>query len=192
MIKLFNEIGLEEKIVNSNIKKYISYIRQMFKVYIKGRTFVVSGDHLESVDGKVLNPDFLEYAEGKFHVLLENLSYTAEILSIDKDTKTCMIKVGNSTMSVSIKDRYDELLLEMGIDEVAGKKVNDIKAPMPGMVVQVMVTNGQAIKKGDAIVVLEAMKMENILKSPTDGIVKKIHVIKGDKVDKNQVMLDLS
>ena len=54
-----------------------------------------------------------------------------------------------------------------------------------------MVENGQKIKKGDAIVVLEAMKMENILKSPTDGIVKKIHVSMGDKVEKNQVMVNL-
>ncbi len=164
----------------------------MFKVNLKDRTFIVSGNGLDSVDGIELKPDFLEYAEGKFHVLLENRSYTAEILSVDRETKTCMIKVGNSTLTVSIKDRYDELLQEMGIDEVAGRKVNDIKAPMPGMVVQVMVANGQTIKKGDAIVVLEAMKMENILKSPTDGIIKKIHVIKGDKVEKNQVMLDLS
>ena len=75
--------------------------------------------------------------------------------------------------------------------EIAGKKVNDIKAPMPGMVLQVMVENGQKIKKGDAIVVLEAMKMENILKSPADGIIRKIHVIMGDKVEKNQVMVIL-
>jgi biotin carboxyl carrier protein len=52
------------------------------------------------------------------------------------------------------------------------------------------VESGQMIKKGDAIVVLEAMKMENILKSPADGIVKKVHVTKGDKVEKNQVMVN--
>lgn len=78
----------------------------------------------------------------------------------------------------------------MGIDLSAGPKVNDMKAPMPGLVLNVLVENGQTIKKGDAIVVLEAMKMENILKSPSDGIVKKVHVIKGDKVEKNQVMVN--
>ena len=78
----------------------------------------------------------------------------------------------------------------MGIDEVAGKRINDIKAPMPGMVLHVMVQNGQPIKKGDAIVVLEAMKMENILKSPSDGTIKNILVVTGDKVEKNQVMVN--
>jgi biotin carboxyl carrier protein len=77
----------------------------------------------------------------------------------------------------------------MGIDQNSTGKINDIKAPMPGMVLQVMVENGQAIKKGDAIVVLEAMKMENILKSPSDGTIKNILVVKGDKVEKNQVLI---
>jgi biotin carboxyl carrier protein len=54
---------------------------------------------------------------------------------------------------------------------------------------RVMVEGGQQIKKGDALVVLEAMKMENILKSPADAVVKKISVTKGDKVEKNQVMM---
>ena len=123
--------------------------------------------------------------------LIDDHSYSAEILSIDKETKACVIKVGKSTLAVVLKDKYDELLHEIGIDEIAGKKVNDIKAPMPGMVLQVMVEKGQKIKKGDAIVVLEAMKMENILKSPADGIIRKIHVITGDKVEKNQVMVIL-
>ena len=110
---------------------------------------------------------------------------------VDKETKTCIIKIGQSTLTVHLKDKYDILLQEIGLDIVAGKKVNDIKAPMPGMVLHVMVENGQKIKKGDAIVVLEAMKMENILKSPTDGVIKKIHVSMGDKVEKNQVMVNL-
>jgi biotin carboxyl carrier protein len=69
------------------------------------------------------------------------------------------------------------------------KKVNDVKAPMPGMVFNVLVSEGQDIKKGDPLIVLEAMKMENVLKSPTDGTVKKIAVTKGVAVEKNQVLI---
>jgi biotin carboxyl carrier protein len=68
-------------------------------------------------------------------------------------------------------------------------KVNEIKAPMPGLVLDVRVSEGEAVKKGDAIIVLEAMKMENIIKSPTDGIIKKISVKKGVAVEKNQVLI---
>ena len=164
----------------------------MFKANIQSRSFIITGKENEIfIDGVSVNADFLEYKKGKFHILIDSHSYTAEILSTDKETKTSVIKVGNSTITVVLKDKYDELLQEIGIDVIADKKVNDIKAPMPGMVLQIMVENGQKIKKGDAIVVLEAMKMENILKSPADGIIRKIHVSMGDKVEKNQVMVNL-
>ena len=131
---------------------------------------------------------FLKY---HFHLLLNNRSYCAEIISTDRVTKTVVIKIGNKEIPVSLKNKFDELLQVIGIDQSVAIKVKDINAPMPGMVLQIMVESGQHIKKGDAIVVLEAMKMENILKSPADGIVKKVHVIKGDKVEKNQVMVNL-
>ena len=164
----------------------------MFKANIQDRIYTITGSDKDTfMDGKVVTADFYEYKRGKFHIIIDNHSYTAEILSSDNETKTSIIKVGNSTITVVLKDRYDELLHEIGIDVIIEKKVNDIKAPMPGMVLQIMVENGQKIKKGDAIVVLEAMKMENILKSPADGIIRKIHVSMGDKVEKNQVMVNL-
>ncbi len=164
----------------------------MFKATIQDRIFTVTGNgNTTLIDDIPVNADVLEFKKGKFHILFENQSYTAEIFSVDKESKTCIIKVGNSTITVVLKDNYDILLQDIGIDVIIGKKVNDIKAPMPGMVLQVMVENGQQIKKGDSIVVLEAMKMENILKSPVDGIIRKIHVSIGDKVEKNQVMVNL-
>ena len=164
----------------------------MFKAKIQDRIFILTENEKELlIDGLKVNADILEYKKGKFHILLDNRSYSAEILSVDKETKTCVIKVGHSVITVGVKDKYDDLLNEIGIDVIAGKKVNNIKAPMPGMVLQILVAIDQKIKKGDAIVVLEAMKMENILKSPTDGIIKKIHVSMGDKVEKNQVMVNL-
>ncbi len=163
----------------------------MYKAIIGKNIFQLDSKEITEIDGKPFPADVIEYSNGKFHILLNNRSYTAEILSHDKETKSFSILVGKSVINVQLKDRYDELLLQMGIDETSSKKVNNIVAPMPGMVLQVMVENNQEIKKGDAIVVLEAMKMENILKAPGDGIVKKIHVIKGDKVEKNQVMVNL-
>jgi biotin carboxyl carrier protein len=62
---------------------------------------------------------------------------------------------------------------------------------MPGLVLNVLVSDGQSVAKGDAVLVLEAMKMENIIKAPADGVVKKVAVVKGDKVEKNQVMISM-
>jgi len=100
-----------------------------------------------------------------------------------------VLKVNSVKFSLQLKDKYDELLHSLGLDNLASKKVNEIKAPMPGMVLKVLVSEGDEVKKGDALLVLEAMKMENILKSPTDGVIKKIAAVKGVAVEKNQLLI---
>ena len=75
------------------------------------------------------------------------------------------------------------------MDALASKKVNEVKAPMPGMVLNILVQEGAEVKKGDALLVLEAMKMENIIKSPCDGTVKRVAATKGTAVEKNQLLI---
>ena len=89
-----------------------------------------------------------------------------------------------------VKDRFDGLLHDLGMDMQSSAKLDNLKAPMPGLVLEVRVSEGQEVKKNDPIIVLEAMKMENILKAHADGVVKNISVKKGDKVEKNQVMVN--
>jgi biotin carboxyl carrier protein len=193
LLKELNEIinSTTAKLLHENAITSISLSSPGMKATIGKRSFNIEKKDGIIIDGEKTAADIFEYQHGKFHVILDNKSYVAELLSIDHENKSCEVKVGHSIMNVALTDRFDELLHEMGIDEAAGKKVNDIKAPMPGMVLKVMVKNGQPIQKGDALVILEAMKMENILKSPADGIVKKILVSKGDKVEKNQVMVNM-
>ncbi len=95
-------------------------------------------------------------------------------------------------VEVQLRDQYDDRLQALGMDASAGKKTGDLKAPMPGLVIDVAVSEGQQVKKGDTLVVLEAMKMENTLKAPGDAVVKKIHIEKGVTVEKNQVLIQLS
>lgn len=164
----------------------------MYNVTVLDKVFKVEPDAATAtVDGKPFQADVIEYKDGRFHILRNNRSYTAEILQHHVEEKSFVIKVNNSVFTISVRDKYDDLLREMGIDITAGKKVNDLKAPMPGLVLKVLVADGQPVVKGDAILVLEAMKMENIIKAPADGVIKKVAVVKGDKVEKNQVMITM-
>jgi biotin carboxyl carrier protein len=165
----------------------------MYTVKTNNQEFHIEYDDThQSMDGKKFEADILEFRKGKFHIIRDNRSFEAEIIYVNREEKTVEVKVNNMIYSVSVKDKYDDLLSEIGIDSAGGKKINDIKAPMPGMVLKVMVESGQKIQKGDAIVILEAMKMENILKAPSDGVIKKVHILKGDKVEKNQVLINLT
>ena len=164
----------------------------MYKVTVKGKQLQVKINASEkTLNGKYYEADTIELKKGKFHILRNNRSYTAEIVDISTEEKSLTIKINNREYKLNVKDKYDELLHEMGFDSMQMKKGGDIKAPMPGLVLNVMVSPGQQIKEGDAILVLEAMKMENVLKASSDGEVKKIIVKKGDKVEKNQLMVSL-
>ncbi len=133
-----------------------------------------------------------DLGNNQYHVLLNNKSYNVELVNINNENKTASLKVNNRVYDCEVKDQFDDLLKSLGLDNLNTKKINDIKAPMPGLVLKLLVDEGQEFKKGDNLLVLEAMKMENILKAPTDGVVKSIKIKPGDKVEKNEVLLLLS
>jgi biotin carboxyl carrier protein len=148
-----------------------------------------NNDITGTLNGKVFKADIIKVRDGVYHLLKDNVSYNLEVVKHIPEEKKLFVKINNTPYTLDIKDKYDDLLHSLGLDALASKKVNDIKAPMPGMVLNVLVTEGQEVKKGDGLIVLEAMKMENILKSPTDGVIKKIAITKGVAVEKNQLLI---
>jgi biotin carboxyl carrier protein len=122
-------------------------------------------------------------------VIYNHKSYNVELVEVNEQEKVSLVKVNGNLYKIQIEDQFDLLLKQLGMDASAATKIREIKAPMPGMVLKVMVEEGTEVKKGDNLLVLEAMKMENILKSSTDGIVKKILVKQGDKIEKNTVLV---
>ncbi|MCU0382992.1 MAG: acetyl-CoA carboxylase biotin carboxyl carrier protein subunit [Cyclobacteriaceae bacterium] len=151
---------------------------------------------LEEKEGKWFLNDTLFDADvstlktGHYHIINGGRSYTAEIVKYDASTKTCTVKINNTLVPVQLKDRFDLLLDKMGMAHANAGKVNNIKAPMPGLIISLKIKEGDAVKAGDQLLILEAMKMENILKSPGDGVIKKIKVKKGDSVEKNQILIE--
>lgn len=83
------------------------------------------------------------------------------------------------------------MLHQLGMDKLLSAKNNLVKAPMPGLVLKVLVEPNQAVKKGDSLIVLEAMKMENIIKANADGVIKKVNVAIKQAVEKNTVLIEL-
>ena len=152
-------------------------------------TFTGSDFMNGAIDGKDFALDIIETKPGVFHVIKDNKSYNVELIKADFSEKTFAISVNGNKYQLAVKDKYDELLHKLGLDVLSNGKVNEIKAPMPGLVLEVRVAEGAVVKKGDIVLVLEAMKMENILKSPSDGVVKTTNVQKGMAVEKNQVLI---
>ena len=83
----------------------------------------------------------------------------------------------------------DQLIESLGFEVGTSKKVNEIKAPMPGLILEINVKEGQDVKEGDPLLILEAMKMENVITSPREGVVKSLHVKQGETVDKDSLLI---
>ena len=165
----------------------------MLKVSVnnkKEHTVIFENSTTGTIDENQFNWDVIEIKNGSFHILKNNKSYNVEVVKADYDEKSFLISINGNKYQLQVKDKFDALLKSLGMDNLNANKVNEVKAPMPGLVLDVRVAEGDTVKKGDPILVLEAMKMENIIKSPTDGIIKKINVKKGVAVEKNQVLIN--
>jgi biotin carboxyl carrier protein len=132
---------------------------------------------------------FIKINDYQYHLIHNNTSFNVDVMKMNHAEKTMVLKINSVKYAIELKDKYDELLHSLGMDNITSAKVNQIKAPMPGMVLNILVHEGNEVKKGDVLLVLEAMKMENMLKSPTDGVIKKIAVQKGNAVEKNQLLI---
>ncbi len=142
------------------------------------------------VNGNPFQWDKIKISEGYFHIIYQNKNYCAEVINADKSTKSFTFKINGRNYTVDLKDKFDLLLERMGMNTAIAGKINLIKAPMPGLIIDLKVKVGDLVKVGDQLLILEAMKMENILKSQGEGIVKTVKVKKGDTVEKGQVLIE--
>ena len=134
--------------------------------------------------------DAVSTEKDKFHILHQNQSYNAEIISSDFNHKQYTVKINTNTYVVTISNTLDMLIKEMGFEQGVTKQVNSIKAPMPGLILEIFVTVGQVVKENEVLLILGAMKMENSFLSPREGTIKSVLVSVGDAVVKGQLLIE--
>jgi len=165
------------------VKYQIRIGGQEFKVGIKEK----EGGLQVELGGKEINAHLMELKKNKFYSLLvDNIAYDLEICRKNGEFE---INYGGRKYSGEILEETLVKLKSATPKEILKQK--ELKAPMPGLIVKVEVQEGQVIKSGEGVVIMEAMKMENEIKSPYEGKVKKILVREKQTVDKDQVLLVL-
>ncbi|MFZ9754833.1 MAG: acetyl-CoA carboxylase biotin carboxyl carrier protein subunit [Bacteroidia bacterium] len=133
--------------------------------------------------------ELIPQTQGRALMVGPQKTMAVEIISIDRAEKTVVLQYKGIKHSLRVSEPLDDLLKSMGLDNAMQTKIAELKAPMPGLVLDVLVNPGQEVKKGDKLLVLEAMKMENAIKAPADLTISAIKCQKGQAVDKNQVLL---
>jgi len=144
-----------------------------------------------TVDGRKVEAQAIDRGDGHFQILIENRSISVHLVGLDAENGVYSLKINGKPMEIRVRTETDLLLEKLGIGADARKKAGSLKAPMPGLVVRIPVGVGDSVEKGDALVVLEAMKMENILKAAESGKVESIEVKTGDAVEKGQVLIKM-
>ena len=154
----------------------------LFQIKSKNGSFSLTEDQLHAYE-------VTEIAVDRYHLVYKNLSLQAKVNLIDLVNGKVDLKINGIVHELTIEDELKLLIDSIGL-RISQKKIDDIlRAPMPGLVLNVLVVPQQEVKKGDSLVTLEAMKMENVLKAHHDGVIKSVSVLKGDKVEKGQILV---
>lgn len=127
--------------------------------------------------------------EGVQQVRFNHKNYRYEVLS--RDGKQISILLDGKVYNIEIKNELDLTIERMGLSEYADFQASDIYSPMPGLVLDIEVQDGDLVEEGQTLLILEAMKMENIIKATGSGKVTGIKIEKGDKVEKGQLLIEI-
>ncbi len=141
-------------------------------------------------DQDIIKLDAEKTGDNQYHVLQNSKPFKAELSDSNFNRKKYSIKVNNHSYDVDISNPLDILINELGFTFGSSKQINSIKAPMPGLILDIHVNIGQEVKEDEALLILEAMKMENVITSPRDGVIKSVNISKGDAIDKGHLLIE--
>ncbi|MCZ2356500.1 MAG: acetyl-CoA carboxylase biotin carboxyl carrier protein subunit [Bacteroidia bacterium] len=158
----------------------------MFVFQVAGNSYQVSGNTINNVD---YQPNICSLETNSWHILLDNFSYRIQLLEWDSAEKTIQFQINGKSILYKYLDEQDILLQKLGLNKLDTQKNSIIKAPMPGLIRKILVNPGDTVQKGDSLLVLEAMKMENVLKASANGTVQTIEVTAMQVVEKNQILI---
>lgn len=161
-----------------------SHSTQPFKIKVNETHYDITPEMSNTLD-------VVKTISGKFHVNFKNVNYTAEIIDADAHYKNITLRINGNIHTIKLADKYDVLIDQLGLKNKTKLLSGNIKAPMPGLVLDVLVQIGQEVKAGEKVLILEAMKMENVITAPTDGVIKSINIQRGNAVEKNALLIEI-
>lgn len=141
------------------------------------------------LNNKLYEADMLPISKTMYHLVKDNKSFRITVVEKDLERNKITLNINNKIFEVEIEDANAQLLEHLGFSKTSISTQKEVKSPMPGLVIDILVKPGQEVSSGTPLLILEAMKMENIIKSTRDGVINYISVEKGATVEKNQVLI---
>ncbi|KSA12569.1 biotin/lipoyl-containing protein [Maribacter dokdonensis] len=151
----------------------------------------VNKEELQCSTSDVDSLDSILVNENTLHVLDKNSAFDVEIIHSNFLNKTVTLSINGNIYDVKLEDEYNQQIKKMGLLAVTTQKLNEVKAPMPGLIVDVLVEVGQEVIEGTPLLVLSAMKMENVILAQGEGVIKSVEIKKDDAVEKGQLIIEM-
>ena len=136
--------------------------------------------------------DLIRLSEGRYHIVHDHENIDAVVEDVNLPSKTVRLKLNGKSFQVEISGMLDQMIESLGLDSLEEDHGGEIHSPMPGLVLDVVVKEGDEVKEGDSLLILEAMKMENVIKAPANGTIASIQVTKNQSVEKGELLLELN
>lgn len=146
-----------------------------------------SGTNPFSIDDQM---NVISQGEGIYKIQEGNKLHQINVMGYDTDSHTYSIEVDGQLKQVRIYHDLDLMIEKMGLNTIHSKKLSLMEAPMPGLVTSIKVAIGDHVIKGAPLLILEAMKMENVIAAPHDATIKEIKVSVGQAVERGLVLLE--
>jgi len=157
---------------------------KFYQASVNGLTFNFTKTELDAVD-------LVKRSPAEFHLIKDHRATNAKLVETDSTGKKLKIDIEGEIFDIEIKDDLDRLLEIMELGSTSNNRVKEIRAPMPGLVLEITITEGQEVNEGDKILILQAMKMENSIVVHSRARIRKIMVTAGQAVEKGQVLMEL-
>lgn len=153
--------------------------------------FDVDSSFKGKIDGERFNFNITSNKDNNYTILYQNNVFDVDVISFNYDEKLISLLVNGESIDVELEDKFDFIIKKLGLRKSNSIEEGFIESIMPGLIVDIHAVEGERVVKGQKLITLEAMKMENIIKSPSDSLIKKVSIEKGDTVEKGDILFEL-
>jgi len=157
---------------------------KFYQAFVNGVIFNFDKTELDAID-------LVRRSPADFHLIKDHRAINAKLVETDITGKKLKIEIEGEIFDIVIKDELDRLLEKMELGSASNKRIKEIRAPMPGLVLEITITDGQEVNEGDKLLILQAMKMENSIVIHGQARIRKVMVNAGQAVEKGQVLVEL-
>jgi biotin carboxyl carrier protein len=167
----------------------------MINSKINSNNYSIEFDAKNKFKGKINNDSFNFVIESEnndnYRIVKDGVEYDIDIISVNTETKSIQTLINGKSFEITLEDEFDAIVNKLGFKNKAKNTEKIVKAHMPGLIINIHVKNGDTVLKGQKILTLEAMKMENIIKATDTITIKEVKVKKGNTVEKNDILFDI-